>query len=196
MNGRFLGSLEPTQAFGDRFLKWTDEMQAKVQKRYLNDGNLGRQLAPNATPSYLTAEPIVTSVQIQPERGDSGVIALDGLWKLLSNEEVVGLVRRWIDEQENIGPGQGRRGWKSCVSAVKSTTGQKRPVSTALTSIFPDGRFVLEDRSSATDLLRNALGGGHLHDGPDGIGMHLTVMVIFFGDVSKNTKDGQHKDSA
>ncbi|PYH89037.1 protein serine/threonine phosphatase 2C [Aspergillus ellipticus CBS 707.79] len=196
-NKRLLGSLEPTRSFGDLYYKWTDAMQDKVRECFLNDGKLGRQLAPNATPPYLTAEPLVTSVHIQPERGDFVVMASDGLWELLSNEEVVGLVGRWVDEQKSIGTEDGKKGWKRYISSVKSTvvggnpTGQKKPQHSG-SPIHPDDRFVLEDTNAATHLLRNALG-GQLHDGEMVRAMltlspplsrryrdDLTIMVIFF----------------
>ncbi|KAJ5585320.1 protein serine/threonine phosphatase 2C [Penicillium hispanicum] len=48
-NGRLLGSLEPTRAFGDLFYKWTDGMQSQIRSLFVNDNNLERQTAPNAT---------------------------------------------------------------------------------------------------------------------------------------------------
>lgn len=200
-NKRLLGSLQPTRSFGDLYYKWSDDMQTQIRAQYLNDGNLGRQLAPNVSPPYLTAQPVVTSVEIQPQKGDFVVMASDGLWELLSNEEVVALVGRWIDQQKDIGPSEGRQGWKKWISSTKSTvlgrdsTGQKRPEHGGLHSIHPDNRFVLEDQNAATHLLRNALG-GQLHDGQVLRAMltlsqplsrkyrdDLTIMVIFFGDI-------------
>jgi pyruvate dehydrogenase phosphatase len=202
-NKRLLGSLEPTRAFGDMFYKWPDSTQQDIRSRYLNDGNLGKQLAPNVTPPYLTAEPVVTSIRIQPEKGDFVVIASDGLWDLLSNEEVVGLVGRWIAEQRGIGKGNVSHRWDGWFrqnvtrTAQDDPASQKRPQHTGACPICPDERFVLEDRNAATHLLRNALG-GKFHDGEMIRAMltlqsplsrryrdDLTIEVIFFGEVQK-----------
>ncbi|PWY83406.1 protein serine/threonine phosphatase 2C [Aspergillus heteromorphus CBS 117.55] len=190
-NNRLLGSLEPTRSFGDLYYKWTDAMQDKIRACFLNDGKLGRQLAPNATPPYLTAEPLVTSVQIQPEKGDFVVMASDGLWELLSNEEVVGLVGRWVDEQRGIGSRGSKDGWKRYISS---------PQHSGSSPVHPDDRFVLEDGNAATHLLRNALG-GKLHEGQMVRAMltlspplsrryrdDLTIMVIFFDGVWGSNK--------
>lgn len=199
-NQRLLGTLEPTRAFGDLYFKWSDDMQNKVRAQYLNDGNSGRQKAPNATPPYLTAEPVVTSVEIQPSKGDFVVMASDGLWDILSNQEVVALVGRWIDEQKDIGPDNGQNGWGTCISSVETralggdSTGQRSPEHGGLRPIHPDERFVLEDKNAATHVLRNALG-GKLHNGETVRAIltlsnplsrryrdDLTIMVILFGD--------------
>lgn len=93
-NGRVLGGLEPSRAFGDATYKWSKEIQDKIKKEYL-----GRSANPNIrTPPYVTAEPVVTTTQVQPEKGDFVVMATDGLWEMLTNEEVVGLVGSWLEK--------------------------------------------------------------------------------------------------
>ena len=49
------------------------------------------------TPPYVTAEPVVSSTGVKPEKGDFVVLATDGLWEMLTNEEVVGLVGQWLE---------------------------------------------------------------------------------------------------
>lgn len=93
--GRVLGNLEPTRAFGDASYKWTKEVQERIRSSFF-----GR--TPNTllkTPPYVTAEPVVTTTKVQPEKGDFVVLATDGLWEMLTNEEVVGLVGQWIEQQ-------------------------------------------------------------------------------------------------
>lgn len=95
--GRVLGNLEPTRAFGDAAYKWSKEVQEQIRNRFF-----GRN--PNSllkTPPYVTAEPVVTSTQIEPGKGDFVVLATDGLWEMLTNEEVVGLVGQWVEAQNN-----------------------------------------------------------------------------------------------
>lgn len=94
--GRVLGGLEPTRAFGDASYKWSSEVQRKLKEKFF-----GRtQPAKLKTPPYVTAEPVITTTKIEPENGDFLVMATDGLWEMLTNEEVVGLVGRWMEEQE------------------------------------------------------------------------------------------------
>lgn len=92
-NGRVLGGLEPTRAFGDATYKWSVEIQDKMKKEFFGRGN------PNIrTPPYVTAEPVVTTTKVEPARGDFVVMATDGLWEMLTNDEVVGLVGQWLEK--------------------------------------------------------------------------------------------------
>ncbi|KIW91399.1 uncharacterized protein Z519_08295 [Cladophialophora bantiana CBS 173.52] len=96
--GRVLGNLEPTRAFGDAFYKWSRDTQDRIKKNFF-----GRSPHPLLkTPPYVTAEPVVTSTKINPSDGDFLVMATDGLWEMLTNEEVVGLVGQWIEHQNNL----------------------------------------------------------------------------------------------
>ncbi|KAL9052200.1 MAG: hypothetical protein Q9162_005525 [Coniocarpon cinnabarinum] len=90
--GRVLGGLEPSRAFGDAAYKWSRAVQEKMKKEFF-----GRTPNPLIkTPPYVTAEPVVTRTAIQPEKGDFVVLATDGLWEMLTNDEVVGLVGEWL----------------------------------------------------------------------------------------------------
>lgn len=168
-NGRVLGNLEPTRAFGDGFYKWQRNVQQKIKRHFF--GRTPHQLL--KTPPYVTAEPVVTSTEIDPTKGDFVVLATDGLWEMLTNEEVVGLVGQWIEEQRtNSQGGAGVKGWlnswlgsESGLPVEKSTkqedaSGQRQPIrqqqyGTPATS----SRFACEDKNAATHLVRNALGG-------------------------------------
>ena len=80
-NGRVLGSLMPFRTFGDVDFKW--------ERKYL-EGLV--PVWPNyRTPPYITAEPVVTHHKIL-ENDHFMVIASDGLWERISNEEVVNIV--------------------------------------------------------------------------------------------------------
>jgi pyruvate dehydrogenase phosphatase len=168
-NGRVLGGLEPSRAFGDAYYKWSLKTNQELKKSYFS-----RNPSPLLkTPPYVTAEPIITTTKVQPEKGDFVVMATDGLWEMLTNDEVVGLVGQWLDAQSGQqGKTAQTQSWlSSWFSSQKSlpvekgaesdATGQKTPmrqqqwgVNTSL-----DERFVVEDKNAATHLVRNALGG-------------------------------------
>jgi pyruvate dehydrogenase phosphatase len=174
LNGRVLGGLEPTRAFGDAVYKWTVETQDKLKRSYF-------ARTPNKymrSPPYVTAEPVVTTTKVQPENGDFVVMATDGLWEMLTNEEVVGLVGRWLEHQNRTesGSSPSAESWiKSWFASIKQggqlpvegpepnangPTGQRPPLRRQQWGIDEKlDRFVVEDKNVATHLVRNALGG-------------------------------------
>ncbi|KAL2864630.1 type 2C protein phosphatase ptcF [Aspergillus lucknowensis] len=199
-NGRILGQLEPSRSFGDAFYKWSKDTQEKIKRQFF-----GRTPHPLLkTPPYVTAEPIITTTKIEPSQGDFVVLATDGLWEMLSNEEVVGLVGQWIEEQQ-AGTGTGNKGWvRSLFGSQTShlpvetpketaTDGQRRPIRQQQYDISgAASRFVVEDKNAATHLVRNAMGGKDkdmlcaLLTLPSPYSRRyrddVTVEVIFFGD--------------
>ena len=184
-NGRVLGGLEPTRAFGDAVYKWSHDVQMKIKKSFF-----GRSPSPLLkTPPYVTAEPVVTTTKIEPEMGDFVVMATDGLWEMLTNEEVIGLVARWLAEQ-NLGvpgaaspttdtSGGGWFGWlggggggkgdadqqvlpvEKNGEAADEGDGNKTPIRKLQWGVTASQaeRFVFEDKNAATHVVRNALGG-------------------------------------
>lgn len=166
-NGRILGQLEPSRSFGDAFYKWTRETQDKIKSRFF-----GRTPHPMLkTPPYVTAEPIITKTKIDPKQGDFVVLATDGLWEMLSNEEVVGLVGQWIESQKS-GSTEGNRAWLQSWFSSQSKQlpvekggestgeGQRVPIRQQQYDIPGAAqRFVVEDKNAATHLVRNAMGG-------------------------------------
>jgi pyruvate dehydrogenase phosphatase len=167
-NGRVLGGLEPTRAFGDASYKWSREVSDRLRQSFF-----GRSSSPLLkTPPYVTAEPVVTTTKIEPERGDFLVMATDGLWEMLTNEEVIGLVGKWIDSQEaGTQNSQFSSVWSKVFGssplpvevpkAENGAEGQKTPFRLQQWGISPDNkeRFVVRDKNVATHLIRNALGG-------------------------------------
>lgn len=201
-NGRILGGLEPSRAFGDAYYKWSLETNAELKKSYF-------ARTPSSllkTPPYVTAEPIITTTKVEPEKGDFVVMATDGLWEMLTNEEVVGLVGQWLDAQGNPGSqGSQTQSWlTSWWSTQKqlpveqktgeSGEGQRAPIRQQQwgTKTSLNERFVVEDKNAATHLVRNALGGkdqdqlSALLTLPSPFSRRyrddLTVEVIFFGE--------------
>ncbi|KAF8061813.1 phosphatase 2C-like domain-containing protein [Lyophyllum atratum] len=80
-----------SRAFGLATCKWSHEVQERLHREFLGGPPL-----PNAKPHpYLTAEPEITTIEVEP--GDFLVMASQGLWNSLTNEEVVGLVGLWLD---------------------------------------------------------------------------------------------------
>ena len=172
-NGRILGGLEPSRAFGDSIYKWTKETQDRMKSSFF--GRTPSQLL--KTPPYVTAEPVVTTTKMEPEKGDFVVMATDGLWECLTNEEVVGLVGQWLESQASNSLGNGSSNGSSWLKSwfsnsgnalpvekagVMETTkgGQRTPVRQVQWSVNgSDERFVVEDKNAATHLVRNALGG-------------------------------------
>jgi pyruvate dehydrogenase phosphatase len=168
-NGRVLGGLEPTRAFGDASYKWTREVSERLKNSFF--GRTPSQLL--KTPPYVTAEPVVTTTKIEPENGDFVVMATDGLWEMLTNEEVVGLVGQWIEKQSSESNGNIANSWLKMFSQQgrglpvehrKINTvedGQKTPIRQRQWGVEggENQRFVVEDKNVATHLVRNALGG-------------------------------------
>jgi len=200
-NGRVLGGLMPTRAFGDATYKWSAEVQEKLKKDYFH----ARRQSGLKTPPYVTAEPEITTTKIQPENNDFVVMASDGLWEMLTNEEVVGLVGRWLDK---YGVDNLKRkssfgstwlpsflGGTSDTLPVEHTAkdddkGPVRPRQWGI-STKPD-HFTVEDKNVASHLVRNALGGKNrdlvsaLLTLPSPYSRRyrddLTIQVIFFGE--------------
>ncbi|EME44393.1 hypothetical protein DOTSEDRAFT_130885 [Dothistroma septosporum NZE10] len=210
MNGRILGGLEPSRAFGDAIYKWSAETQDKMKRNFF-----GRTASKYLkTPPYVTAEPVVTRTKIEPSNGDFVVMATDGLWEMLTNEEVVGLVGQWLETQASTSAKaqNASSGWlSSWFSSQKASNlpiehhdqggseGQRTPVRQQQWGVAGgDQRFVVEDKNAATHLVRNALGGkdrdmlSALLTLPSPYSRRyrddLTVQVIFFGEGQGNGK--------
>ncbi|OAL48630.1 phophatase 2C family protein-like protein [Pyrenochaeta sp. DS3sAY3a] len=200
-NGRILGGLEPSRAFGDAYYKWSLETNKELKKSYF-----ARTPSPLLkTPPYVTAEPIITTTKVEPGKGDFVVMATDGLWEMLTNEEVVGLVGQWLDTQGSpSGQGSQTQSWlKSWWSTQQQLPVEQSPGDKGEGQRVPirqeqwgtknlNERFVVEDKNAATHLVRNALGGkdqdqlSALLTLPSPFSRRyrddLTVEVIFFGD--------------
>ncbi|KAK4190241.1 hypothetical protein QBC35DRAFT_490435 [Podospora australis] len=200
-HGRVLGGLEPTRAFGDASYKWTREISEKLKRQFF-----ARNPSPILkTPPYVTAEPVVTTTKIEPEKGDFVVMATDGLWEMLTNEEVIGLVGMWIESQAAKAGSKSQLDsvWTRVFGASNKTglpveaaqqqadDGQKTPFRGGRQWGENSDKYVVEDANVATHLVRNALGGKNqeqvsaLLTLPAPISRRyrddLTVQVIFFG---------------
>lgn len=213
-NGRILGGLEPSRAFGDAIYKWSRETSERMKRSFF--GRTPSNLL--KTPPYVTAEPIVTTTRITPENGDFLVMATDGLWEMLTNEEVVGLVGQWLEQQNSENKGNGL-GWLKMFGAqqkglpvehtatANKADGQKTPIRQQQWGVEggENQRFVVEDKNVATHLVRNALGGKNnemlcaLLTLPAPFSRRyrddLTVEVIFFGNAAKSGNVTMNEDA-
>jgi len=93
-NGELFGR-PYTRALGDGKLKWSTDVQTRLHNDYL-----GAAPDPNVkTPPYISAEPDVTTIKIQP--GDFLVLSSRWLAECLTDEEVVGLVGVWLKKNQD-----------------------------------------------------------------------------------------------
>lgn len=147
VDDRLLGVLMPLRAFGDVRFKWSRELQQSVLENGDSDLealNLYQYTPPNyLTPPYLDATPEVTHHRLRP-KDRFLILASDGLWDELSNEEAVRLVAEHLTGVHLQAP----------VTASQLNLGQMHQLllrrrARATPSL---------DRNAATHLIRHALG--------------------------------------
>ena len=144
--GRTLG-MAPSRVFGDGIWKWPRDIGMELYEHFWSFKPRGEKVY--LTPPYLTAEPVVTTTKIE-RKGEFMILATDGLWDCMSNEQAVKLVEMWL-EAKKTGLFKGK---------PKSETKK-----TGLAKRIPKDRrvkeedFVVLDENCATHLVRNALGG-------------------------------------
>lgn len=131
-NKRLLGQLQPLRSFGDIQYKWDKVTHSHVLTQVYG----GPIVPPNMyiTPPYLTARPVVTHHCLQPH-DKFLILATDGLWDVLSDEQAVGLVASFLQQDR-----------------------KDKEIAVAPTDIKDAGDEVLE-QNAATHLIRHALGG-------------------------------------
>ncbi|KAI0628851.1 protein serine/threonine phosphatase 2C [Trametes polyzona] len=193
-NGRVMG-MGISRAFGDARYKWPLDVQDRLKRAYL-----GRSLLPHVkTPPYITAEPVVTSTTVRP--GDFLILATDGLWEALTNEEAVGLVGLWKEMRSTRSTGglsaSGREGVSSTELPVR-TQAEGYDGTVRYRQWGAQKRFVSgDDENAATHLLRNALGGADADLAAALLSMRpprsrvyrddITIVVVFFGEEDRRT---------
>ncbi|KAJ7221439.1 phosphatase 2C-like domain-containing protein [Mycena pura] len=157
--GRFLG-WGITRAFGNGVMKWSRELQTWMADNVLGD----RPRETCKTPPYFTAEPEITTTDVQP--GDFMIMASDGLWDCLSNEEAVGLVGLWLERKGNSNSSNSF--WdagldffseENVVDRGELPVELKDEVTHYRRSWNAQKQFVNVDLNVARHLARNALGG-------------------------------------
>ncbi|XP_074865136.1 pyruvate dehydrogenase [acetyl-transferring]-phosphatase 2, mitochondrial [Carettochelys insculpta] len=149
MSNRLLGILMPTRAFGDVRFKWSKELQHSILEKSCDVESLNiYQYAPSNyyTPPYLIAEPEVTYHKLRCQ-DKFLVIASDGLWDMLNNEDVIKLVAE--------------HGAQASMQTPRMTT--EKPASLGyMQSLLLQrkaGGVDSYDQNIATHLIRHAIGG-------------------------------------
>ncbi|RXM30096.1 [Pyruvate dehydrogenase [acetyl-transferring]]-phosphatase 2, mitochondrial [Acipenser ruthenus] len=91
---RLLGLLMPLRAFGDVCFKWSKELQQSILESGfdLETLDIYHYAPPNyLSPPYLNVDPELTYHKLRPQ-DKFLILATDGLWDMLSNDEAVRLV--------------------------------------------------------------------------------------------------------
>ncbi|MCO5589659.1 hypothetical protein L7F22_043627 [Adiantum nelumboides] len=178
MRGRVLGGLEPTRAFGDARYKWDRSLQDRLYDAFLPPESRSSVRGPPKhllTPPYVTAEPVVEWRRLSQNKGRQLkfiIMATDGLWDDISNQDAVGLVathlsgfrgtldaaelqaRCYTANNKSVTAGEGTQ--TDHIDKSAQETKNKHPLLKDKLS-----RYVFEDDNLATHLTRNALGGAN-----------------------------------
>jgi pyruvate dehydrogenase phosphatase len=178
---RILG-LMVSRAFGDGRWKWPLELQADLKQRFYGPSLLSLRY-PLQTPPYLTAEPAMTATKIDPSKPSFLIMATDGMWDCLSNQQAVDLVGKWLDSDK----AERRRNRGELTDYEPFDFGQFRK---GVDWRFVEGRTTVQDDNAAVHLMRNSLGGNHheliasrlAYGSPFSRNVRddITVQVVFF----------------
>lgn len=203
-NGRVLGSLQPSRAFGDYRYK-IKELAGKTVHDLPSHLKVYFRREPRdfKTPPYVTAEPVVTTTEVDAN-AKFMVLGSDGLFELLSNEDIAGLVVKWMENKNSTMPSS--KASLNSIPPVLDLSPHKeprRPIFTQRSGQSASPECILDDSNAATHLIRNALSAGGskeyvstLVSIPSPMSRKyrddLTVTVIFFGNETDPAKvDGK-----
>ncbi|KAH9899649.1 protein serine/threonine phosphatase 2C [Cubamyces lactineus] len=170
-NGRILGGLEPSRAFGDARYKWPREVQEVLNKAFMEPKGEAMRPPPPAlkTPPYVIATPVVTHRPLSflplPDPTAAKpksalrflVLATDGLWDELSNEEVVALVGGHLSGLRGTIP---KADLPTLVPTSVGAAGVDGKNKEHQQRQQKQGAWAFEDDNVGAHLIRNALGGG------------------------------------
>jgi pyruvate dehydrogenase phosphatase len=179
-NGRIHG-LMVSRAFGDGRWKWPLDLQKDFQQRFGGQAPLTPKYNIQ-TPPYVTAEPVVTTTNIDPEKPTFLIMATDGLWDSLTNQQAVDLVGTWLEPRAN---GSSNNKSKPLFDTPFSRNNKPRPsfghpldlsndkpkppyapfdfgqLDKGVNPKFEEERATNQDNNVAVHLMRNSLGGNH-----------------------------------
>ncbi|KAG8437420.1 hypothetical protein GDO86_008208 [Hymenochirus boettgeri] len=147
-DNRLLGVLMPFRAFGDVIFKWSQELQKSVLQTAcgLEPLNIFQYSPSNYhSPPYLTAVPEIKYHKLRPQ-DKFLILASDGLWDMLSNEEVIKLVSDHLTDA-NLQEHE--------VSVEKRSLGHMHNLLLKRRS----RRVHIPERNVATHLIKHAIGG-------------------------------------
>lgn len=181
--GRLLG-MAITRAFGDHRWKYPLDFLRHLEADFFDVGPRPQY----KTPPYMTAEPEITTRNVSTD--DFIIMATDGLWDHISNEDAVACVSRWLAAKKAGRPEKIDEG--SDQEPVKMMEAREGFGSWRAT---PE-HFAIEDLdSAAVCLIKNAFGGARrdlfrgvmTETSPRSryVRDDVTVQVIFFRDPYK-----------
>ncbi|KAK9776199.1 putative Phosphatase 2C-like domain-containing protein [Seiridium cardinale] len=195
--GRVLGIMV-SRGFGDGRWKWDLDFQAEVKKKFDGFNPLSPEKYAVKTPPYLTAEPVITTTKLDDARPSFLIMASDGFWDRVSNEQAVTLIGGWLVSR--TADGQQRENQKNTITSSVSQS-QHGPFQLEKHRqgepgfLFTEERTTYMDNNAAVHLVRNALGGSfqdmvsaNLAVGPPFSRYardDITVQVIFFNPQSQ-----------
>ena len=195
--GRILGSLQPSRAFGDyRYkVKEIDGQSLSSLPDYLKL-YLRAQPRNFLTPPYVTAKPEITTTKID-DKVKLMVMGSDGLFELLTNEEIAALSIKWLEQNQ----GKLKDTKLPVVKDISTHQDSQRDAfryKDSKNKSADKPQYLMEDSNIATYLIRNALSAGGrkeyvstLVSIPSPVSRKyrddLTVTVVFFGK-DNNTK--------
>ncbi|KAI6092414.1 protein serine/threonine phosphatase 2C [Hypoxylon rubiginosum] len=180
--GRVWG-MQPSRTFGDGMWKWNAALKEKLRNYYngLSLPSAVRYSGYKEGP-YLTAEPLVTTTKIPDDQPSFLILATDGLWDMMSSEQAVDLVGRWVK-------------WQQQGAAKKPVGPETKDFGPTILGYVQQCRYeprktTLQDDNAAVHLVRNGLGGGDeemvkgaltfRYPNSRDIRDDITVQVIFF----------------
>lgn len=144
--GRLFG-MAITRSFGDHRWKYPLDLLKHLEANFFDTGPRPGY----KTPPYMTAEPEVTTRRVGTN--DFVILATDGLWDHISNEDAVACVSRWLAARRAGQPEQAKAGQSGSVEMMVAREGFGSWRAT------PE-HFAIEDLdNAAVCLIRNAFGG-------------------------------------
>ncbi|KAG9602611.1 protein serine/threonine phosphatase 2C, partial [Aureobasidium melanogenum] len=151
-NGRVLGRMV-SRAFGDGRWKWPVDLQSDMIRKF--EAPALRPENKAQTPPYVTAKPVVTSTTIDPQTPSFVILASDGLWDMLTDQQAVNLVGTWLETRTTpTNPNNSKPNYAP-FDLSNFSQGITNPK-------FEAERTTYQDKDNvAVHLLRNALGGNH-----------------------------------
>ncbi|KAG0665363.1 hypothetical protein C6P46_006810 [Rhodotorula mucilaginosa] len=177
VRGRVLGGLEPTRAFGDARYKWPPGTQKTLAAAF-HPGSVRGPPRNYHSPPYVTATPEIVSVDLSADRPKTRksigsflpvsdpaeppatrflVLATDGLYDRLDNQEIVSLVGAHLCGVRGAQTRQAVLAHASDPTAVSGPHASHQPRQEPTRG---EGEsFTFEDGNLSTHLIRNALGG-------------------------------------
>lgn len=181
-DGRVLG-LATARAFGDGHWKWPLQLLERLRVEYLADYMQRPDPEVHKNPPYITAKPEVTTTVLKVDQPAFMIMASDGLWDVVTSEQAVSLVARWLE-------------WRAKGSPAPEKVPQDKfgPFDWSQVrrrnSKMMEEKTTVQDGNAAVHLTRNALGGAH-HDMISGVLSFessysryarddITVQVVFF----------------